>query len=422
MQKEFINGLSLVLNDYLTTATLARVVPTRTRKHEKNTMVTWNYIDTQEQLDDCTQFLAQQTTLAIDLEFDKNRYRYGFNLCLVQVYAGERCYLIDPLVDGIDLSGLYKVLEDPAVQNVVYSFGEDLRLLHSLGCFPKNTYDLAITLRLLNYPPASLANVLGEQLDVEISKAAQKSNWFTRPLSEKQMDYAACDVLYLFKLQALLEKEVAASGVADWIEEENAYIDTLSYADIDNNVYLKEKDKYGLSEHEYYLFEQLMGFREELAKHYNRPSYQVLDKEYLHELAQRPNQIHRFDKIRGIYKALKNEAFKDRLWANFERYAKESEEQGLSKTENAFKRLSMEENQLRRQHRKERDEIKRKIFKPIQAKIAENQGEQVVTYILGNRLMDDLAEGKTEGLRDYKRQLIEQYAQELGLDISPYLG
>ena len=165
-----------------------------------------------------------------------------------------------------------------------------------------------------------------------------------------------------------------------------------------------------------------MGMREAIAKKYNRPSYQVIDKEYLHELAQRPNQIHRFEKIRGIHKNLKNDRFKDELWSNFQRYAREAEQQGLSKTEDALKRLAPEEYQLRRKKRKERDEIKKKVFKPIQAKIAENQGEQIVTYILGNRLMDELADGRTENLRDYKRQLIEQYAQELGIDVSPYLG
>lgn len=385
-------------------------------------MATWEYINTQQQLDTCTQFLEQQSALAIDLEFDKNRYKYGFNLCLIQVFAGGKCFLIDPLIEGIDLKGLYQVLENPAIENVVYSFGEDLRLLHSLGCFPKNTYDIAITLRLLDYPPASLANVLSEVLDIEISKAAQKSNWFSRPLSAKQLEYAAKDVLYLFELKEKLAPEVAAKGVASWIEEENKYIDSLSYADIDNNVYLKEKDKYGLSEHEYYIFEQLMAFREQLAQEHNRPSYQMIDKEYLRELSQRPNQIHRFEKIRGVYKTLKNEAFKEELWSRFQKAAKEAEQQHLSKTEDAFKRLSPEEHQTRRQKRKERDEIKKKIFKPIQAKIAENHGEQVVTYILGNRLMDDLSEGRTEGLRDYKRQLIEQYAQELDLDVAPYLN
>ena len=276
-------------------------------------------------------------------------------------------------------------------------------------------------MRLLNYPPASLGNVLGEILDIEISKAAQKSNWFSRPLSPKQLDYAARDVLYLFELQERLQVEVEEVGVGAWIAEENAYIETLSYANIDNNVYLKEKDKYGLSEHEYYVFEHLMAFREELAKECNRPSYQMIDKEYLRELAQRPNQIHRFEKIRGIYKSFKNEAFKNRLWDKFQRFAKEAEQAHLSKTEDALKRLAPAEHQARRQKRKERDEIKKKIFKPIQAKISENHGDQVVTYILGNRLMDDLSEGKTEGLRNYKRQLIEQYAQELGLDVSPYL-
>jgi ribonuclease D len=384
-------------------------------------MKNWEYVETKEVLADCVETLKKETALAIDLEFDKNRYRYGFNLCLIQVYAGERCFLIDPLADGMDLKDFYSVIEDPSIEKVVYSFGEDLRLFHSLGCFPQNTFDIAIAMRLLDYPPASLAAAVYDILDIEISKSAQKSNWFLRPLSEKQMSYAAKDVLFLIEMKGILIKMAEEKGVLEWIEEENKIVDGLSYADVDNNNYLKEKDKHGLSEHEFYIFKGLLDYRETIAEKYNRPSYQIIDKEYLRELSERPNQIYRFEKIRGVYKALKNEAFKTELWDKFQSLAQEAEKAGCSKTENELKRMSSELYQTKKKERGIRDEAKRKVFKPIQMLIAENHGENVVTYIMGNRLMDELALGNLENLRNYKRVLIERYAEELGLDISPYL-
>lgn len=384
-------------------------------------MKNWEYVETKEVLADCVEVLKKQTEIAIDLEFDKNRYRYGFNLCLIQVYAGGRCFIIDPLAEGIELNDFYSVIEDPSIEKIVYSFGEDLRLFHSLGCFPQNTFDIAIAMRLLDYPPASLASAVYDILDIEISKSAQKSNWFLRPLSEKQMSYAAKDVLYLIEMKEILVKMASEKEILAWIEEENKIIDGLSYADVDNNNYLKEKDKHGLSEHEYSIFKGLLEYRETIAEKHNRPSYQIIDKEYLRELSERPNQIYRFEKIRGIYKTLKNEAFKNELWEKFQSLAREAEKAGLSKTENALKRMSSELYQAKKKERAVRDEAKKKVFKPIQKLIAANHGENVVTYIMGNRLMDELALGKIENLRDYKRVLIERYAKELDLDVSPYL-
>src|SRR5690554_5661514 len=106
-------------------------------------------IETTSQLEDCVQSIAKASQLAIDLEFDKNRFRYGFQLCLMQIAAGEECFVIDPLAEGVDVSGLFPVLEDETVENVVFAFGEDIRLLHTLGCFPKGLYDLRSATSLL---------------------------------------------------------------------------------------------------------------------------------------------------------------------------------------------------------------------------------------------------------------------------------
>lgn len=379
------------------------------------------YISSAEDLNECLSVLNQQSQIAVDLEFDKNRFRYGFNLCLVQIFADERCFIIDPLSPQLAIQTLFPVFDNPSIRKVVYSFGEDLRLLHSLGCFPQNIYDIAIATRLLDYPQASLATILNEVLGIEINKSSQKSNWFNRPLSNSQIDYAAKDVLYLFDLYDQLNEAAKEKGVEGWVAEENAVFDKVSYAHIDNNSYLKEKDKVGLTEHEYYVYKMLLAFREAIAKKMNRPSYQIIDKNYLNELAQRPSQIHRFHKIRAVFKSLKTDEFKKELEDKRHSFETEADRLGLSRTEKEIKKIDAEEYKTRKLQRQQRDKVKKQLFKPIQAKVRELYGEHVVTYILGNRLMDDLIAGNIEQLRLYKKKLFLEIASTLDLDIDVYL-
>ena len=106
--------------------------------------MTFEYITTQEQLSECITKINSVPEIAVDLEFDKNRYRYGFNLCLLQIKAADEIFLIDPLGADFDIKPIFEPLENPKIEKVVYAFGEDIRLLHTLGCYPKNLFDIVI--------------------------------------------------------------------------------------------------------------------------------------------------------------------------------------------------------------------------------------------------------------------------------------
>jgi ribonuclease D len=153
------------------------------------------------ELKNCIDRLSSKAEIAFDLEFDKNYYRFGFNLCLIQIFDGETCYLIDPLSKKLNIIELFQVLENRFITKVCFSVDEDLRLLHSIGCFPANLYDTDIASRLLNYPAMSLTNLLMEILDVDPGESLQRSNWYNRPLTNKQINYAANDVLHLPELK-----------------------------------------------------------------------------------------------------------------------------------------------------------------------------------------------------------------------------
>jgi ribonuclease D len=70
------------------------------------------YINTASELAKHIPAIEKAPRVAVDLEFDRNRYKYGFTMCLMQIMAGDICYLIDPLNEELDLSPIYKILED----------------------------------------------------------------------------------------------------------------------------------------------------------------------------------------------------------------------------------------------------------------------------------------------------------------------
>lgn len=377
-----------------------------------------HYISRNKDLDRCLTHLRNSRSIAVDLEFDKNRFRYGFNLCLVQICSGRDCYLIDPLSGGLDVGRLFPILEDDQIQKVVFAFGEDLRLLHSLDCFPRNLFDLDIATSLLNYPPASLSSLLTEVLDIETGKSSQKSNWFNRPLSAEQKKYAVMDVLHLEELKQILLQEADQKNITDWIMEENNRLNKLNFAGTEDNNFIKNADKNGMTEFEWHLFKKLLEFRELLAKKHNKPSYQMIRKEYLEEISKDPDKLDQWKNTRGIYKGIKNQKIQKQFWKLIKDSSLSAEQRGLSKINPAIKPLSREEYLLQKNERSRINRIKRDILKPIKNRIAEDYGQDAASFMLSNRIINNMISGKIENLENYKKELIIDYAKELNQDLS----
>lgn len=383
--------------------------------------MTIHYISTPEELKGCISHLSQKSEIAIDLEFDKNRFRYGFNLCLMQVASDEKCFLIDPIETELDITETFPVLENEAIQKIVFSFGEDIRLLHLIGCAPKNIYDLSIATSLLNYPPASLTNLLLEIADVQVGKSSQQSNWFKRPLTEDQLNYAAEDVTYLLQMKQLLQPMIREKKIEEWISQENEHFESASYDDLNHNVFLKEKDKQGMSKYDWHLFTRLMEWRESIAEKMHRPSFIVIDKAYISEIATAPQNIRRWNSIRSMHRSLKTVNYEDQARKVLKEAISEAEKLDISKTEKATNTLSREEYLSFKAEQNRINFIKKTVFKPIQDEIAEEYGEQTKTAILSNRLIKELITGKLDNLLPYKKELFERYAGKLDLEIKEYI-
>lgn len=381
----------------------------------------YHYITSNKELDDYLPNISHAPQLALDLEFDKNRFRYGFNLCLVQIFDGSQSYLIDPLSNHLEINRLFPVLENPDIQKVVFSFGEDLRLLHSLGCFPKNLYDLQFAAALLNFPPGSLASLLENVLGITVGKSSQQSNWYTRPLSEDQKKYAEEDVLYLLEAYQNLHTQLLAKKRGDWIAQENAWFESQKHQIVHHNVVLKEKYKEDMSEFDWHIFSRLMFFREEHAKKINRPTYHVAQRATLQKIAQKPEYLSQWMNIATNHHTTKNELTLQKLTTIVKEAIQEATKLQLSKTKKAAKRLSKDEYLEFRALEERVKYAKKKVFGPIQKRLEQDFGEHTKTFILSNRLIKDLVSGHTQTLLPYKRDLLKQYAQEEQVNINDYL-
>lgn len=372
------------------------------------------YITKQEELDQCVQAICNEKSIAVDLEFDKNHYRYGFNLCLIQIYDQKNCYLIDPLAKGINLEELFEVFKNPAVEKLVFAFGEDIRLLHHLGCKAQNIMDLAIVRSLLNYPPSSLSNMLAEVLGMETDKKLQKSNWFKRPLSEEQIKYAADDVLFLFELKDALMKQAEELDRMDWIAQENALFNTAEYVDNSEEINVKLKDKKVLNAFEWFIVEGLLIWREKLAKEVNKPSYQVMHKDLIWDLALGKKYVEDFLKFRGVYRKIQTPTCQRDLERKMEELYELAHKKQISKSKPAVPPLDPEERAKNKELRAIVDEQKANYFGPIKDAIAEKYGKEFSAFVLSNSTISQIALQKAEDLLDYKKDIINQEAAQLG--------
>ena len=372
-------------------------------------------VTTDEELSDFLNAVKDKPEISVDLEFDKNFHRYGFNICLVQIYDGNACYLIDPLSKSLTVKNLFPLLEDPDICKIVFTFGEDLRLLHSLGCYPKNIHDLGIATSLLNYPQASLTNYLIDILDIESAASSQKSNWFIRPLTEKQQVYAAEDVYFLPDLKKKLDKEAEQKGITNWIEQENRQLDLEDYSDTNNNSLYKEKDKNGFSELEWHIYLDLLRFREKLAELHDKPPFQVFGKKIMDMLVKNPGSINSWNNTRGIFSGIKNKRTQNKLEEILSESRKEAEKIGLSASKPAFKKPSKEEMAELRKEQNKINEAKQKFFDPVKELIERDYGKETATFLFSNRIIADIVSGSSGELLPYKKELLERYGDELGI-------
>ena len=181
-------------------------------------------------------WIADSTTLAefcqraaaapfvtVDTEFMRER-TYWAQLCLVQCATPDEAVAIDALAPGIDLSPLFRLLDDPRVLKVFHAARQDLEIFHHMtGKVPGPLFDTQVAAMVCGFGDAvSYETLAGQLAQVRIDKSARFTDWAQRPLSERQITYALADVVHLKKIYVTLAQRLTATNRASWLQEEMA--------------------------------------------------------------------------------------------------------------------------------------------------------------------------------------------------------
>ena len=241
--------------------------------------------------------------LALDTEAD-SFHHYREKVCLVQLSAGERHALVDPLAD-VELAPLAEPLARPGLRKILHGADYDVRLLwRDFGLVVSGLTDTMIAARLTGEPAFGLAALLAKHLGITLDKSHQRADWSKRPLSPPMRAYAIADTRHLDALAAILDERLRALGRDSWAEEEYARLSSMRWRDRsaeDPEAFRRTKGSKALGSAALAVLREVWLWRDATARRRDRPPFKVLHDETLVALAKAaPESIGALAEVKGV--------------------------------------------------------------------------------------------------------------------------
>jgi ribonuclease D len=143
-------------------------------------------------------------------------------LCLAQMSAGDGdAHLVRFARGNYDAPNLKAMLADQAVTKLFHFARFDVAMIERhLGvvCQPLYCTKIASKLARTFTDRHGLRDLCRDLLGIDLAKEQQMSDWGADTLSDRQLDYAASDVLHLHDIRARLDEMLAREGRAELAE------------------------------------------------------------------------------------------------------------------------------------------------------------------------------------------------------------
>jgi len=245
------------------------------------------FVNSSAELEEVVREWLKLEWLAVDTEFERRTTFYA-KLALVQIYDGQNIYLIDPFEVDCPRE-LKKVFESPSVIKIFHSSKEDLEVLYTAwNCRIQGLFDTQVANSFLTGEISlGYAKITEIVTGIFVDKQETTSDWVKRPLGEKQLDYAAKDVLYLPEIYQILKNKITDKNYYQYFQVEcqeytqQAIERVESFAD-----YREAKDAWRLNGKDLSLFQVLFDWRELTARADNRTRNHIIKEPELVELAE----------------------------------------------------------------------------------------------------------------------------------------
>lgn len=244
----------------------------------------FTFVDSPAALKELVDHLGPVDRIALDTEAD-NLHHYETRVCLMQISAADRHFLIDTLT-GMDLQPLLAALTPKLL--VMHGSDYDLRLLREMAQFePREVFDTMLAAQLLGHDRIGLSSLLKDFLNADHPKDSQKADWSRRPLPPKMLNYAVRDVIHLVDLMTVLEERLEAAGRMEWHRQKCAWqIETAAsgFPRSDENAWRVGQTRRWPPSALAALYE-LWHWRESEARRLDRPPFKVMSNDYLTRLS-----------------------------------------------------------------------------------------------------------------------------------------
>jgi ribonuclease D len=264
--------------------------------------VQYEYVADQQELRQFCDDIADAPLIAFDTEFiSEDKYRP--QLCLIQVAAGERLAVIDPLTIE-DLDPFWHVLAAPGHETVVHAGRQEfLFCTQDIGQRPAGWFDVQLAAGFVGLEfPAAYNTLIHRLLGKSLSKGETRTNWHHRPLTRRQIEYAVNDVAFLEPIHDTLCQRIDELQRRPWLEEEiKAWQRQVENADqrepwrrLSGIASLRTSRQLAIAR-------ELWRWRESQARKRNSPAKRVLRDDLIVELSRRQTgDLRRIRAIRGL--------------------------------------------------------------------------------------------------------------------------
>ena len=232
--------------------------------------------------------IKKQKIVYLDTEFLRDK-TYWPLLCILQIRTARKTFIFDFLKkDNFDLSKLKEVFENKNILKVMHSCKQDLEVIFlnfdSIIC---PIFDTQIAYSVVegeeNIGYTSLVKKITKK---ELSKKHQVSDWSQRPLSSKQLQYAANDVRYLSKIYKILSNELSKrkkkKKFSEEIEKLNSIKDIYKVENAWKKIRINKRKSVDLN-----LLKKIAKWREKKAQSLNLPRNWIVSDKILIKAAKK---------------------------------------------------------------------------------------------------------------------------------------
>ena len=260
-------------------------------------------LESTAQLEEAENTWSMSPVLGIDTEFVRER-TYRAELGLVQISDGHTAWLLDPLA-VTSLGPLRGMFENPNVLKLLHSGSEDLEvLLSEVGALPEPLIDTQVACAMQGQSlQLGYVHAIKWLFDVDIDKDQTRSNWCKRPLTPRQLHYAAMDVVLLPEMIRKLKPELEALGRWSWLQEDVARMQRTALTPADpDQAYMRFSGIGRMDQGTLQVLKYVARWREETAAEKNRARGFVIPDSVMLQLARvKPATSAELKAIEGIH-------------------------------------------------------------------------------------------------------------------------